>query len=147
MDLAHAEIAGNQVYQQILAEALASAGRPVGPDDFNRRWGDRLRLSPGGYASSKESALGHDLRTPLLLLMAMVGLVLVVAAGNVANLFLARGEARSREIAIRFALGASRWRVLRQLLVESLLLALTAGGVGLLLARWTTWLAPVVLNV
>ncbi len=106
-----------------------------------------LTLSPGGYASNDQSALGRDLKTPLTLLMAMVVLVLIVAAGNVANLFLARGEARSREIAIRFALGSTRWQVSRQYLVESLMLVSAAGLLAVLLARWTSSLAPVLMNI
>lgn len=120
----------NLIFQQAVKGDFGAA---LSADDRNALAGLHIDVSPGGGGLSQ---LRSNYRTPLFLLMGIVGLVLLIACVNVANLLLARMSTRTREVAVRMAIGATARRVVQQMLTESLLLAIIGGIAGSVLALW-----------
>lgn len=133
--MAQAEAALNANYRGLVEEqAQATPNTWRRPGSRERFLKSRLSLVEGSHGFSQ---VIEGSRTPLTILMAATGLVLLIAVANTANVLLARGAQRKKELAIRTALGAGRWRLARQTLAEALLLSVSGGAAGLFFAYWT----------
>jgi len=121
-------------YHAIINDVDAPLQKDITPQTMARFRAKPIVLEPGGRG---QSSVPDQAKTPLRLLLGVTAVVLLIACANIANLLLARSAARDGEMAIRLSVGASRARLIGQLLIESLLLAVLGGMAGLLVAHWT----------
>jgi len=124
-------------YRAIINDVEAPLQKDMSPQTMARFRAKPILLTPGGRG---QSSVPDQAKTPLRLLLGVTAFVLLIACANIANLLLARSTARAGEMAIRLSIGASRARLIGQLLTESLLLAALGGIAGLVVAQWTLML-------
>ncbi|HET7380521.1 MAG TPA: ABC transporter permease [Gaiellales bacterium] len=134
VSLAQASAGLNALYHPIITDVEAPLQKGMSEQTLARFKAKEVVLTPGWRG---QSSLHSEARTPLLMLFCVTGIVLLIACANIANLLLARGAGRAMEMGVRLALGASRRRLVGQLLVESVLLAALGGIASLLVAQWT----------
>jgi predicted permease len=129
-----AALALNQPYRRLINEIEAPLQKGMSEATLERFRGKSILLADGRRG---QSTLGKDASAPLTILLGVTIFVLLIACANIANLLLARSSARAGEMAVRLSIGAARRHLVGQLLLESCLLAIAGGAVGLLFARWT----------
>ena len=134
VSVAQARSGINALYHPIITDVEAPLQKGMSEQTLARFKAREVDLAPGWRGQSN---MQREARTPLWMLFCVTGIVLLIACANIANLLLARGASRAMEMGVRLALGASRRRLVAQLLVESLLLAGLGGIASLLIAQWT----------